>query len=118
MKPLGYLLVLLSLYVLYQGTIIFGAILFFLGGFIAGKLFISLRSTGVLILVSSIAYGYHNAFSPTVFFIIFVGFVLACFNTRRSSQRSDDGWGIDIDFSSFGSSSDNDGGGDCGGGGD
>ena len=42
----------------------------------------------------------------TVLFIIFVGFVFACFNTKR---RSDNGWGIDMDFSSFGSSSDSGG---------
>ena len=89
-----------------RATMVFGGIIFFLGGFIAGKLFICLRSGGVLTMVVSIAYGYHNEFTPTVLFIIFVGFVFACFNTTR---RSDNGWGIDMDFSSFGSSSDSGG---------
>lgn len=117
MSIIGHLIALIGLYALYTGAIIFGGVLFFLGGFIAGKLFICLRSGGVLTMVVSIAYGYHNEFTPTVLFIIFVGFVLACFNTKRTSRRSDDGWGIDIDFASFGSSSGS-GGGDCGGGGD
>jgi hypothetical protein len=110
MNIIGHLITLLGLYVLYTGAIVFGGFLFFLGGLIAGKLFICLRSGGVLTMVISIAYGYHNGFTPTVLVIIFVGFVLACFNSKRNSRGSDDGWGIDIDFGSFGSSSDSDGG--------
>ena len=103
---IGHLIAFLGLFSLYAGAMVFGGIIFFLGGFIAGKLFICLRSGGVLTMVVSIAYGYHNEFTPTVLFIIFVGFVFACFDTKR---RSDNGWGIDMDFSSFGSSSDSGG---------
>jgi len=109
MSTVGYLIALLGLYVLYTGSIAFGGVIFFLGGFIAGRLFICLRSGGILTMIVSIAYGYHNEFTPTVLFLVFVGFVLACFNTKRSSRRSDDGWGFDIDFSSLGSGSDNGG---------
>lgn len=117
MNVIGHLIALLGLYILYTGALIFGGVVFFLGGFIARKLFITLRSSGVLTMVVSIAYGYHNEFTPTVLFIVFMGFVLACFNTRRASRRTEDGWGIDFNFSSSGSNADA-GGGDCGGGGD
>ena len=116
MSIIGHLIALLGLYVLYIGAIIWGSILFSLGGIVAHKLYVSLRSSGFVNMVISIAYGYHNEFTPLVLFLIFVGFVLACFTTKRASRDSGDGWGINLDLSS-GSSSDG-GGGDCGGGGD
>jgi len=116
MNIIGHLIALTGLYILYAGEIVFGGILFFFGGFLAKKLFFSLRSAGVMTMVIAIAHGFHHGFTPIILLIAFVGFVLACFNTRRSNQRSDGGWGFDIEFSDFGSGSD--GGGDCGGGGD
>jgi hypothetical protein len=117
MSIIGHLIALLGLYGLYAGEIVIGSIILFGGGFLASKLFFCLRSSGVMTMVISIAYGYHNEFTPTVLFLIFVGFILACFNTRRGSRGYDNGWGFDFDFSSSGSGSDF-GGGDCGGGGD
>lgn len=117
MSIIGHVIALLGLYGLYAGEIIIGGIIFFVGGLLASKLFFCLRSSGVMTMVISVSYGFHNEFTPTVLFLIFVGFVLACFNTRRSSQGYDNGWGFDFDFSSSGSGSDFGGGGDCGGGG-
>jgi hypothetical protein len=115
MSLVGYILALIGIYGLYNGDLILGGIIFFVGGFFAKKLFFSIRSSGVMTMALSIAYGYHNEYSPTILFLIFIGFVLACFNSKRESR--DDGWGIDFDFSSLGSNShsDGDGGGDCGG---
>ncbi|NRB41971.1 MAG: hypothetical protein HRU20_26440 [Pseudomonadales bacterium] len=73
----------------------------------------SIRSSGVMLLVISIAFAYHNGFTPLVLFLILVGFVLACFNSKRVNGSG--GWGFDIDFSSIGSGSSDGGGGDCGG---
>lgn len=116
MNILGHILALLGLYSLYAGEMVIGSIIFFLGGFVASKLFFSLRSCGVMMMVTSIAYGFHNEYTPLVVFLIFIGFVLACFNTSRTSSNQGGGWGIDIDLSSTGSGSDFGGGGDCGGG--
>lgn len=117
MMIIGYLITFASLYLLYMGEILIGSIIFVVGGVLAKKLFLCIRSCGVLLMVSSIAYGYHNQYSPLIFFLIFVGFVMACFNTHPhcTSQSYDGGgWGIDLDM--FGS--DSSGGGDFGGGGD
>ena len=111
MYIVGYLLALAGLFLLYDNQLFIGGIVFFVGGFLAKKLFVSIRSSGVMLMTVSIAFGYHNENSPLVLFLVFVGFVLACFNTKRTK---DDGWGFDIDFSSFGSDS-SDSGGDGGG---
>ena len=113
MNILGYLLALAGLFLLYENQLIIGGLVFFAGGFIAKKLFISIRSSGVMLMTISIAFGYHNEFSGLVIFLILVGFIMACFNSKRT--RDSDGWGFDIDFSSIGSGS-NDGGGFDGGG--
>lgn len=110
MNIIGYLISLLGLYSLYQGDLVLGGIIFFVGGFLASKIAICIRSSGVMTLVISTFYGYHNEFSPAVLFILLIGFVLACFNTRRTLDNTH--WGIDFDFSSLGSDS----GSDCGGG--
>jgi hypothetical protein len=114
MNIIGYLISLLGLYSLYQGDLVLGCVIFFVGGFLANKISISIRSSGVMILLVATAYGYHHEFSQSVFFILLIGFALACFNTKRTSGRSD--WGFDFDFSSLGS--DSDCGGSDGGGGD
>lgn len=113
MKIVGYLLAFLGLFLLYENQLIMGGIVFFAGGFIARKLFVSIRSSGVMLMTISIAFGYHNEFSVSIIFLIFIGFIMACFNTKRT--RDNDGWGFDIDFSSIGSGS-SDGGGFDGGG--
>lgn len=120
MYIVGYFLALVGLFLLYENQLALGGLLFFAGGFIAQKLFISIRSSGVVLMAVSIAFGFHNEYSPWVLFLIFVGFVLACFNTSTTTNRSSgsDGWGFDIDFSSMGSDSGDCGGGDGGGGGD
>lgn len=105
---IGYLIALLGLYSLFQGDLIVGGVIFFIGGFSARKITICLRSVGVMTLVIATAYGYHNEFSPTVLFILLIGFILACFNTKRTSGN--DYWGIDFDLSSLGSESISDGG--------
>lgn len=117
MSLIGHLIALAGLYALYTNGIIIGGILFFLGGFLARKLSFCFRSSGVMLMLLSTAYGFHNEYTPTIFFLIFMGFVLACFNTRRSSSNDNGGWGFDIDLSSSGSGSDSCGGGDSGGGG-
>lgn len=109
---LGYGIVLAALYILYSNELFFGGFLFTLGGFLAQKISISVRSAGVLILVIGLFYGYHNSFTPELLVILLIGFVMACFNTRRTSAHSD--WGIDIGWGS----SDGDCGGSDGGGGD
>ncbi len=124
MNIVWYLMALLGLYGLYAGKLLLGSIAFCVGGLLAGKLFPSLRSSGVVLLAVSTAYGYHNAYTPLVFFLIFVGFVLACFHPSGTAGHYDAGWGFDIDFSDSGSGagcgsdsgSDGCGGGDGGGG--
>lgn len=113
MIVVGYLLVLVGLFFLYENELAIGSIVFFVGGFLVKGLFFSFRSAGVMLMVVPIAYGYHYEYDPVVIVLIFVGFVLANFNTKRSSERNE--WGFDIDLSSFGSDSD---GGSDGGGGD
>jgi len=116
MNIIGHLIALLGLYGLYSGWIFLGCLGFLVGGVLAGKLFFCLRSGGVLAMVTSVAYGYHNEYTATVIFIIFIGAVFACFNSKRVAQTNDNGWGFSFDISS-GSGSDSGGGGDCGGGG-
>jgi len=116
MSIVGYLFVLAGLFFFYENELVVGAVVFFVGGFLAKKLYFSIRSAGVMLTVVPIVYGFHNEYSPGVIFLIFVGFVMANFNTRQSSERGE--WGLDIDLSSFGSDSGSgsDGGGDGGGG--
>lgn len=107
MNMIGYLLAAVGLYALYTNGIVLGCVVFFIGGLLAGKLFFCLRSLGVIIIAASVAYGYHNSFTPEVLFCLAVGVFLATFNRNRSSRNNDgddDGWGIDIDF--FSSDSD------------
>jgi len=111
---IGYLAALFALYVFYVGEVIAGSILFIVGGWLAKKLFFCLRSIGVVTMVVSIAYGFHHGYTPLVLFGVFIGFVFACFNTRRTSKDCGSGWGFDFDLSSLGS--DSDCGGDGGGG--
>ena len=113
MTIMSYLIALAGLFLLYDNQLIVGGLLFFVGGFFAKKLFISIRSSGVMLLTVSIAFGFHNYYSPIVLFLMLTGFIMACFSTKRT--RGDDGWGFDIDFSSTGSGSCDGGGGDCGG---
>lgn len=125
MKLIGYLFALMGLFGLYENQLILGGIIFVLGGFIARKVSPSIRSSGLLLMLLSIAYGYHNSFTVLVIFLIFVGFVMACFNSRRTSSHSDNGgyssdysgdWGFDIHFSASNSGCGGDSGGDSGGG--
>lgn len=117
MSIIGYSITLLSLYTLYVGEVFFGLVVFIVGGFLAKKLFMCLRSLGVVMMLGCTAFGFHNAYTPMVLFLIFIGFIFACFNTKRTSQHDGNGgWGIDFD--AFSSGSDSGGGGDCGGGGD
>jgi len=115
MTIIGHLIALLGLYGLYSGWLVVGCLGFLVGGVLAGKLFFCLRSGGVLAMVTSFAYGYHNEFTPMVIWIIFIGAVFACFNSKRVTQTNDNGWGFSFDVSS---GSDSGGGGDCGGGGE
>jgi len=118
---IGYLFSLAGIYALYSGDLIIGGIAFAVGGFIATKLFICLRSAGVVLLVVSISYGYHFAYTAEVLFLIALGFLLACMNIKHASRHYDNGWGIDIQLFSgdSGSGGGSDfGGSDGGGGGD
>lgn len=108
MKIFGYLLTLLALYLLLVGEVYFGAIFFVVGGGFSQKLTFSLRSLGLVIEVTAIAYGYHYGFSPGVILVMFVAFILACFNNKRADGGA--GWGLDLDFPSFGGGFDGDGG--------
>ncbi|NRB42674.1 MAG: hypothetical protein HRU20_30100 [Pseudomonadales bacterium] len=114
MVIVGYILALAGLFLLYENQLVIGAVIFFVGGFLAEKLYLSIRSAGVMILAVSIAWAYQNELSGIILFLILVGFVLACFNSKRTNGSA--GWGFDIDFTSIGSGSNDGGGGDCGGG--
>ena len=113
----GYALTVTGLLLLYAGNLVAGALLFIFGGYLAEKLWFSIRSTGVVVLVISIAFGIHNDFSLWLLLIMLLSFVMACFTSRRGHGREGrGGWGFDIELSDFGSGG-GDGGG-CGGGGD
>ena len=120
MNLIGYGLVLGAGYLLFVNQIVIGVITFVVGGFLANRVSFSFRSAGVVLLVGCIPYGYHNSFTPLVLFLILIGFVLACFNTRRANRDDVVEWGIDIGeiFSSSGSNDSGFGGGSDGGGGD
>lgn len=109
MFMVGHLIALLGLYGLYKNWLMIGAVVFFIGGYFAKKISISIRSAGIMLLVVSTAYGYHNGYEPQVLFFMFAGFVMACFNSKRTTEGCD--WGFDIDFSDTGSGCDGDGGG-------
>ena len=110
MNIIGYFLVLVGLFFLYGNELVIGGLGFSIGGFLAKKLSISIRSAGVMLMVVPIAYGYHYEYEPIVIVLIVVGFVLANVNSKGTFERNE--WGFDIDFSSIGSDGDNaDGGG-------
>ena len=116
MNLIGYSIVALALYLLFVGQVFIGVVLFTIGGYVVKKLFISLRSLGVVLLVGSISYGLKNGFTAAVLFIMLVGFVMGCFNRRRTENDYDPGWGIDIgELLSDSDSSDSGFGGDGGG---
>ena len=103
---LGYLAATLGLILMYFNELLLGGIVFFLAGWFANRLSLSLRSSGLIIMLESIAYGYHNTFSSTVIACTIIGFLLA--NCRSKSSKEDVAetvveWGFDI-FSSGGSS--------------
>jgi hypothetical protein len=119
MNIIGYGLVLCAAYFLFVNHIVIGLFTFVVGGFFAKRVSFSFRSVGVVLLVTSIPYGYHNGFTQLVLFLIFIGFVLACFNTRRTNRNDGVEWGIDIgkilsssDSGDSGFGSGGDGGGD------
>lgn len=121
-KIFAYSLVLVSAYMFYLGFLIPGALIFCFGGWLAGKLYFSLRSLGVVMLVCAVATGFHHGFSVPVIVVAVLGFLLANLSGRRQRRRrrskrgeDDDGWGFDFDdFDFFGD--DGDGGGFDGGG--
>jgi len=128
MSIISYFLIGLSFFLLYENHWVLGLCLFSVGGFLEKKLFFSLRSIGVVMLLGSISYGYHNGFTLGVIIIAVLGFLLACTNGSKNTRGGDsggvgstgnceNGWGFefDSDGSFFG---DSDGGGDGGGGGD
>ena len=106
MAIVGYLLAAIAGYLLYDGALIGGLPLFFVGGFLSGNLKISLSSLGIMMMIGGGAYGYHNEFSPEVIVTIVIGLVLSGLGGRAG------GWEIDLGdiFDS-----DSDGGGDGGG---
>lgn len=118
MNLIGYSIVLAAIYLLFIGNIVVGLILFTVGGLLAKKLYASFRSLGVTLLVGSVSYGYHNGYSTFILFLIFLGFVLACFNKRRSGRDDGIEWGIDLGDIISGSDSDYKGFGGDGGSGD
>lgn len=111
MALIGYLIVLASLLLLYKNVLILGAIAFFVGGFLAQKVYVGIRGAGVVLLVVTLAYGYHNGFSPLVVVLIVVGAVMASSKSKHREDRNE--WGFSIEMlSNMGSDSDGDGGGD------
>lgn len=117
MRWVGIIITLVGVFCLYKGDLVVGGLLFVFGGFVAQGLSPSLRSAGVVLMVMAIAYGFRDAFNLWVIGLVFAGFVLANFNSRRSSNYFE--WGFDLDYLDFFDSG-SDGGGDGGsdGGGD
>lgn len=91
MSSLGYLVAIVGVVLLYDNSLAFGLILFFMGGALAGDLKISIPSLGIMIVVGGIAYGFHNGFSDPVIVAIFVGLIL-------SVGRSISGSGAEADI--------------------
>ena len=132
MKILGYLLALFGIYCLYINVIIAGGIFLFVGGFFSKKISISIRGSGVLLMLLSFAYGWHNEFTAFIIILTTVGFVMAHTKNREaliSNQHAesydleDHEWGFDFlhDYlsnrqytDSTGSAFDSDDGGDGG----
>lgn len=110
---IGYLIAIAGLIGLYSNELILGTALFMLGGFLSKGLFFSIHSVGVVLMVVSMAYGYHHEFSSTVIILIVVGFILATF-TKKSRRADSKEWGFEIDIGDFfsGSSDGGDDGGD------
>ncbi len=105
----GYLLGAIGLYFLYVDRLILGCLVFMVGGFLAGRASVSIGSFGVLMLLSSVAYGYHNGYSPLIFFLVIIGVVMACFDKQRPGAFRLDGG---IPGASDSADSGGDGGGD------
>ena len=118
MWVLGYGLVCTALGLFYLGWIPFASAALFAGGLLAKRMSVSVRSIGILIMVTATAWGFHHGFDPYVWAAIVVGFLMA--NAKNRSKESTD-WGFDFDFSPSGSGSGSsggyDGGSDGGGGG-
>ncbi len=113
MSIIGHLIALIGLYCCFRGEILIGSVIFAVGGFLARKLHIGPRSAGVVLFVASIAYGYNNAYSASVFCVIVVAFAIACLPGFGLSDSDDEGWGFSRDL--FSSGSDGESGGDGGG---
>jgi len=104
---IGYLLAIIACYLLYEGALIVGLLLFFVGGFLSGNLKISVSSLGIIMVIGGGAYGYHHEFTLEVVITMIVGFILSGFGGRSG------GWEIDLgDFFDSGSDGGGDGGGD------
>lgn len=108
MGMFGYLLAIIACYLLYDGALIAGLPLFFIGGFLSGNLKISISSLGIMMMIGGGAYGVHYEFTPAVIITMVVGFILSGLGGRSG------GWEIDLS-DIFDSGSDS--GGDSGGGG-
>ena len=102
----GYGLVILAIFLFYQNWILAGTFTFVVGGGMAERLSISLRTLGLVFMVSSGATIFHQGFGVFTTIVLIYGFYLA--NSKSHSGRE---WGFDIDWSDIGD-------GDGGGGGD
>ncbi|WP_111977841.1 hypothetical protein [Algibacillus agarilyticus] len=91
---MGYFISTLGGLFLYKGELTLGIIVFFIGGLLAQKVSISIRSTGLILMIGSITYGYHHAYEPKILCLIVIGFILACWKNKRCRERHD--WGFDL----------------------
>ncbi len=98
----GYLLAIAGLYALYTGSILVGATALFIGGLMSGGFSIGLSAIATLSLISAIAYGIHQEFTPTIIMLSLLAAVLSAVSRRGGKwelgldlfDRSD-GWGSD-----------------------
>lgn len=115
MFVLGYVLAAGGFFFFYLNELLIGAALLMLGGVLAQRMSLCVRSIGFMIMILSAVFQFHNGFQPWLMIALVFGFAMANSPTKIGKRHH---WGFAIDFGSAvsGGSGDGYGGGDGGGG--
>lgn len=90
MKPLGILSALIGLILIFASWILLGLAILAAGLWIAGVLSINCRGTGSLLIIGSLAFGFHHSFTYWILSTLLLGVCLVAYSFFRDHDLVDD----------------------------
>lgn len=96
MRIAGTLLAIAGMALLYKNNLYIGILAFVLGGFLAKGLYLSVKSLGIVGGAFLVPYGYHNEFTPFIYVLLAICFVLIFFARRRIDSSGAAEWGFEF----------------------